>query len=290
MVDWPETVVEAAARRRAIVVLGAGSSFHSTPLVGSNHPPDWKRFLEMGAAKLPSKSRAEASKLIKAGEYLSACEVIKTKLAGDWQLLVQGAFGNQRLQPGDLHEYIYALDLPVVMTTNFDRVYQSAATTLSAATVKVKSYRDSDLALLARGDTQSRVVLKVHGSVDDVGSMIFTRSDYIRLRNDFPLFQRVISALCVTNTFIFVGCGLRDPDMVLLLEDFARLSKGFGEHICVVDSRQSEEMESVYKECYGLRCVRYKFDTKHSGLPVAVKELVDLTTKRRSEMAVAALW
>lgn len=290
MTSWSDTVIEAVARRRAVVVLGAGSSFHSTPQVGSAHPPDWRTFLLTAADKLAAAPKREAKRLVKAGEYLSACEIIKTHLGDDWPRCVSQAFGNQRLDPGDLHTFVYALDLPVVMTTNFDRVYQSAAVKLSAGTAKVKTYRDQDLALLARGDPHSRVVLKVHGSVDDVGSMIFTRSDYIRLRNSFPLFQKVLSAIATTNTLIFVGCGLRDPDLVLMLEDLASVTRGFGEHFALIDSKQSAELETVYKECFGLRCVRYKHDATHSELPKAVERLGDLSSKRRTELAAEALW
>lgn len=287
---WPENAIEAVARRRAIVVLGAGSSLHSTPLEGSKHPPDWKTFLEEAANRLESSPKSEAKRLIQGGEYLSACEIIKTYLAGDWPACVEAAFGHQRLEPGELQTLIYALDLPIVMTTNFDKVYQSAATKLSSSTVKVKTYRDHDLALLAKGDSKSRILLKVHGSIDDIGSMIFTRSDYIKLRNEHSLFQKVLSSLAITNTLIFVGCGLRDPDMILMLEDLASISKGYGEHICLIDSKQSKELERVYKECFGLRCVRYKHDDKHTRLPEAVALLGDLSAKRRAELAGAALW
>jgi hypothetical protein len=95
------------------------------------------------------------------------------------------------------------------MTTNFDRVYQNAAIALSNVTAKVKTYRDTDLALLARGDSKTRLILKVHGSIDDIGSMIFTRSDYIRLRNNYPLFQTVTTALAVTKNVHI--CWMRPP-------------------------------------------------------------------------------
>lgn len=176
------------------------------------------------------------------------------------------------------------------MTTNFDKVYQSAATRLSSSTIKVKTYRDQDLGLLAKGSASSRVLLKTHGSIDDIGSMIFTRSDYVRLRTEFPLFQRVLSALAVTNTLIFIGCGLRDPDMILLLEDLAAATKGFGKHVCITDSKQSSELEKVYNDCFGLECIRYKHDPIHSQLPIAIERLQQLATKRRSDLASAALW
>jgi SIR2-like domain len=246
--------------------------------------------LSDAAGKLNAGAKAEAKRLIKAGEYLSACEIIKSHLGDDWAGCVEAAFGHQKLEPGDLHTFVYALDLPIIMTTNFDKVYQSAATKLSSSTVKVKTYRDKDLALLARGDTKARVLLKVHGSIDDIGSMVFTRSDYIRLRNDNVLFQRVMVSLAVTNTLIFIGCGLRDPDLVLMLEDLASISKGFGEHVCLIDNKQSPELERIYRECFGIRCVRYRYDKTHSELPTAVAMLADLATKRRAEMASALLW
>lgn len=290
MVRWPDSTVEAVARRRAIVVLGAGSSMHSTPDPGSRRPPDWKSFLLTAAERLASGPKKEAKKLIIASEYLSACEIIKTHLGGDWPNAVEEAFGNQRLQPGDLHTQVYGLDLPIVITTNFDKVYQSAATRLSLSTIKVKTYRDQDLGLLAKGNYSSRVLLKTHGSIDDIGSMIFTRSDYVRLRTEFPLFQRVMSALAITNTLIFVGCGLRDPDMILMLEDLAAANKGFGKHICVTDSKQSIELEKVYNDCFGLECIRYRYDNNHTQLPIVIENLQQLSTKRRAELAASALW
>lgn len=286
----PETLVEAVARRRAIVVLGAGSSYHSTPHPGSKHPPDWATFLQQASGRLNAAPKSEARRLIKAGEYLSACEIVKSHLHGDWTQCVESAFGDQRLDPGELHTKIYELDLPIIMTTNFDKVYQSAATKLSASTVKVKTYRDKDLALLARGSVKSRVLLKAHGSIDDIGSMIFTRSDYIQLRNEFPLYQRVLSSLAITNTLIFIGCGLRDPDMILMLEDLAAISTGFGQHYCMIDNKQSRELEKVYKDSFGLTCIKYKHDKTHSQLPVLVGDLSDVVKIRREEMAASALW
>jgi hypothetical protein len=247
-------------------------------------------FLLTAAERLATGPKREAKKLISASEYLSACEIIKTHLGADWATVVDDAFGNQRLEPGDLHTQIYGLDLPIVMTTNFDKVYQSAATRLSSSTIKVKTYRDQDLGLLAKGNASSRVLLKTHGSIDDIGSMIFTRSDYVRLRTEFPLFQRVMSALAVTNTLIFVGCGLRDPDMILLLEDLAAATKGFGKHYCITDSKQSMELEKVYSDCFGLECIRYKHDATHSQLPVAIELLQQAANKRRSELSAAAIW
>lgn len=287
---WPQSIIDVVARRRAIIVMGAGTSFHSTPQPGSQHPPDWRNFLENAASKLSGKPRAEAKRLVQTSEYLSACEVIKAHLGPDWPGAVNVAYGQQRLEPGQLHELIYALDLPITLTTNFDRVYQHAATKLSSATVKIKTYRDSDLALLAKGDDKSRVILKVHGSIDDVGSMIFTRSDYIKLRNEYPLFQKVMSSLAVTHTLIFVGCGLRDPDFVLMLEDLAAVSLGFGKHACLIDSKQSRELERVYADCYGLQCIRYKYDVTHSELPKTISLLVDAGIVRRNEMAASAQW
>ena len=290
MANWPISVIEAVARRRAIVVLGAGSSLHSSPAPGSSRPPDWKTFLLSAAERLNSGPRREAKRLISASEYLSACEIIKTHLNTDWPSTVDRAFGHQRLEPGDLHTQIYGLDLPIVMTTNFDRVYQSAANRLSSSTVKTKTYRDIDLTLLAKGSSDSRVILKIHGSIDDIGSMIFTRSDYVRLRTEFPLFQQVMSALAVTNTLIFIGCGLRDPDMILMLEDLAVMTKSFSKHIYLIDSKQSSEIEKVYHDCFGLQCIRYKYDISHSQLPVIVHNLQIIATKRRAELGASLLW
>ena len=58
-----------------------------------------------------------------------------------------------------------------------------------------------------------------------------------------------------------------------MLEDLAAISHGFGEHYCLIDSKQSNELEKVYKECFGLRCVRYQYDRTHSEVPKALGAL-----------------
>ena len=46
--------------------------------------------------------------------------------------------------------------------------------------------------------------------------MVFTRNEYADARNKYRDFYSIIEALAITHTFLFLGCGLNDPDTRLM--------------------------------------------------------------------------
>ena len=79
------------------------------------------------------------------------------------------------------------------------------------------SYHSSDLVDEIRSDT--RLIIKAHGNIDDISKMIFTRAEYRRAKSEHAKFYDILKAVFLTHTAIFVGCSMEDPDVLLLLED-----------------------------------------------------------------------
>ncbi len=48
----------------------------------------------------------------------------------------------------------------------------------------------------------------------------FTLDDYAEARTKYAAFYEVMTALLHTHTFVCFGCGLSDPDMKLIFEDY----------------------------------------------------------------------
>ena len=77
MIRWPDDLVSDIARRRCVIVLGAGISRNSKNAEG-RQPKTWETFLKDAAQSLsPNK---HIKKLLSQGDYLTACEVVKRKL------------------------------------------------------------------------------------------------------------------------------------------------------------------------------------------------------------------
>ena len=163
MIAWPQDLILDIARRRTVLFLGAGISKNAANAAGVR-PKDWIEFLEEGASRInPNK---HVAKLIKNGDYLTACEIIKSRLGkDDFTTFVINEFSTPQFLPAKIHTDIFELDSRIVATPNFDKIYETQANHLAHGTIKVKRYSDDDIADAVR--RFERMILKVHGCIDD---------------------------------------------------------------------------------------------------------------------------
>ncbi|MFO0915270.1 MAG: SIR2 family protein [Pirellulales bacterium] len=288
MIDWPRELIEDIARRRCVLFLGSGVSKNSLSHDSTLRPPDWLEFLSDGLAQCDN-PRKHIKRLLREQDYLTACEIIKDKMGERWHRYVNDRFVQPRFQPADIHRDIFRLDCRVVLTQNVDKVYDTFALAESHNTVYVKQYFDTDVARVVRGDR--RCVLKAHGSVDSVTKMVFTRKDYSDARYQFPRFYALLDALVLTHTFLFLGCGLSDPDVRLMLERHAQVFPDSRPHVMVMSSKA---VHAEVRECFfrnlNLQFLTYKPDDHHRELQASVKELVTLTEEVRRGLAATLDW
>jgi hypothetical protein len=161
---------------------------------------------------------------------------------------------------------------------------------LPNTSLRVKSYDDPDVAVIAKETIP--VVVKTHGTIDAVDDIIFTRSDYIRARNDHAAFYAILEALAITKTFLFLGCGLNDPDIRVLLEDQAFTYKGAPSHYLVIAKNEipSAHVPAI-EGCLNVKLLTYSNPAKdHSHLKPAIDELVGLVGAERNNIQVNRSW
>ena len=125
---WPNQLIKCIARNRSVLFLGAGLSKNSVDRNG-NHPKDWKGFLECGIEKIDSQSvKKNIKKEIDRDNYLLACELLKKKLGdNDFIDLLKDEFERPQFQEADIHKDIFKLNQRIVITPNFDKIYDSYA-------------------------------------------------------------------------------------------------------------------------------------------------------------------
>lgn len=290
MIEWPEDLVADIAARRSVLFLGAGVSKNARNANGE-HPADWKEFIRFLASRVADASHgAEIRLCIEDADLLTACELARKYLRPDgFKTALLGEFVNKRFQPGGIHDALSAIDSRFVLTTNFDRFYETRANQLQQGTVLVKSYYDSDVADVFR--RSERVVLKVHGTIDLPEQTIFTRSQYALARRAYPYFYQMLRGLFVTHTHVFLGASLRDPDIQLLLEDHAYRFEGARPHYIVMprDAARAGTL-SVIEETMNLRALLYDPTNNHEELSESLAELVTLVDGARSRLRETADW
>jgi hypothetical protein len=143
MINWDKNLVSDLARRKCILFLGAGVSMNSTGNNGVT-PPSWKGFLESCLPELTKGSSAQIKKLINNEDYLTACELIKSKLAkGKFDNIAKTAFLTPQYVKAEIHESLFKLDCRIVVTPNFDKIYETFAIRETEGTVIVRNYYDT---------------------------------------------------------------------------------------------------------------------------------------------------
>jgi hypothetical protein len=291
-VVWPTSLVTDIARRRAVLVLGSGVSRQAQNAQGKN-PPMWTECLNLAIDKLggtaTSKNTIRAL-MTKNKDLLTACEAIKETMgAPDFRQFMREQYLDPKFQHAPLHDSIINLDVQITATPNFDKIYDSRINALQSSSVAIKHYYDDDLVDILR--TPGRFIVKIHGTIDKANEMIFTRTEYAQARNKHRSFYAVLESLIMTQTFVFLGCGLEDPDVRLLLEDHAFRYGSTRPHFFVLPKGHTHpQFRSIIEKSLNIKMLEYDKTGNHKLLKDSVDDLVLQVNAARQQMGTTLSW
>lgn len=283
MIAWPQTLVTEVARRRCIFFLGAGVSASSVSPQGAR-PKEWGDFLTAALHLVTNQEdRATVANLISERRYLLALQAISQEAdAGDYQSFLSTNFNDPTFEPSTLHKIIFDLDSRIVITTNFDKIYEKLCLRASTEGFKVLPYNSTSLGDELRSDT--RLIIKAHGTIDDVGSMIFTKSEYHKATAKHAQFYAMLRALLLTHTCIFMGCSMDDPDVLLLLEDVRVTASSNRPHYALVlQGKNSVYSKQDWLASYNVKALEYgpTHDALIEELGSLLEQVVEIRSNRR---------
>lgn len=257
MISWPKSLVTEVARRRCILFLGAGVTI-SAKNSNNNNPKGWIEFIRSATNLVPSQEKQNAiNNLINQNKLLLALQAISDEAdPSDYHGLLNESFNDASYEPSELHKVIFNLDSRLVITTNFDKIYEKHCLTASSEGFKVIPYNSDSLGDEIRSDT--RLIIKAHGSIDDNAKMIFTKAQYHKAKENHASFYAILKALLLTNTCIFIGCGMNDPDVLLLLEEVRITANPTRPHYALL----KEGSHTFYEKqdlisAYNVKCLEY---------------------------------
>ena len=288
MIAWPVELIRALARRRCVVFVGSGVSRNSENDDG-RRPATWEIFLRDACKELGDPPNI--LKLIDQGEYLTACEIVKTKLTlPKFRSMVQKEYQQGKYKHATIHEHIYNLDSSIVASPNFDTIYETYALGVSHGSVIVKDHTQADVISYISGG-EYRLVIKTHGSADSPGEIIFTHHDYAEARTRHRLFYELLKALALTHRFLFLGCGINDPDIRMLFEDIQFAYRYMPSHyLTLPDGEVDPEVLEVAKVSMKMDFLKYSPDHGHKELSESMGQLVNQVEQFRQELAKSEKW
>src|SRR5436309_15394022 len=140
MIKWPEDLVADIARRRAVLVLGAGISMNSKTKDGVR-PKNWAELLGEVTKQLKLKPRRVVKRPLREKDYLTACEIVKAELGKDvYETFFTREFLEPKFEPAPVHSSVFGLDCRIVVTPNIDKIYETYANHQAKGSIKTKHF------------------------------------------------------------------------------------------------------------------------------------------------------
>lgn len=146
-----------------------------------------------------------------------------------------------------------------VVTTNYDDLLARAARAADRYPATFdNTENDAGLPLLS-----PPFLYFLHGRLDVPDSLVLSRGDYRRLIHGNRPARRFMQTLFTLGTVLFVGCGMRDPDWLLFLEELHEDLRGnLGGHVALM--KEPADYDSHYLRGLGIRTWAY---SDHAEVP-----------------------
>jgi len=269
-IDIPEDLFSQIADGNCVVFVGAGLS------LGAGLPgwPDLLRRMVDWAEKHSKdmSDRAQLEELIEDGELLLVAEEMRERLGeDDFQEFMNEVFCAPDLKLTDVHKLLPGIPFAAVLTSNYDNLLESAYATANG---KIPTtFTQKDYPKLARAlRKRDFYVLKVHGTIDRIETVILGINDYREVMYNNKAYRDYLTALFSTKTVLFLGFALTDPDLLMFLNEMrATFSYYTGKHYALM---HVEEVPSIkqkwFEKHYNVQIIPYE---DHSEVPVFLEQL-----------------
>ncbi|WP_372369777.1 SIR2 family protein [Candidatus Uabimicrobium sp. HlEnr_7] len=220
------------ANERLVVFAGAGIS------QGSGLP-SWQELVTSLAEIAGINQKAENVE-----ELMSIAQECRDRLGKSFSKEFKRLLKNSEFVPSITHYLLATLPVSTVVTTNFDSLLEQSLLRIKKVAFTIN--RAFDVAWAPIKDQVN--VLKIHGDIDDLGNITFSKDDYEHYFERRPSLSALLKGLFLNRTFLFVGYSLRDPNLKIILEEVANLLKKAQRPIYMIVFEASEQEILNYKE------------------------------------------
>ncbi len=277
-------LVEDLARQKVVLFLGAGVSASAATRAGGTMK-GWPEFLSASCSNLDPAVAAEVEQLVRDKDYLLACEILQNAHGEAWQDLLTSEYG-QTAEPSELHKAIVSLDQRIILTTNFDKLIETAWEVKLGNSnhypIVISGVKDKAFSSLK--DYSRKYLIKIHGSVDDVDTIVFSRSEYVRLAFGNASYSGFLDSILLNYTFLFVGFSMDDPAITSLMEMYALRYPKARPHYIFAPNGRSQRIIDINKKLRKLVTISYDDSNHHALLPGHISTLSKEMVRRRNEI------
>lgn len=276
-------LIEEIAYNRCVIFIGAGVS--STAVSeGQNEVLGWYDFIDKGINEIPDRFKEEkdyAKGCLKREDYLQALQVVNDYLdSGAYTSFLKSQYQRLKVKPSEAHELLKRLNNKIIVSTNFDKIYDNYC--IDEGHTIIEYYEIEKL--LSNIKSYQNIVLKAHGTIDNVDRIVFTQNQYYKSKRENHQFYKVLESLFITKTVLFLGYSLNDPDINLLLDTAVNTASDSAPHYVMVTDDTNGEKEKHWKKNFNISTIRYG-DSYEQFIP-RLTELVEEVENLRVDRGI----
>ena len=243
--DIFKRIIEASQTESLTFFVGAGISKLSDA-------PKWSELIDAFCDNLGRAKKSDYSN----EEYLSIPQMYYYSInqdEGRYYDFINSCFGSKKLVPNAIHKMLLDLNPYAFITTNFDDLLETAASE-NCQSFKVVACDDE-----ISGINGNRFILKLHGDLNH-RNIVLKEEDYLNYSEKFKLVETLLKSIFATNTVVFIGYGLNDYNIKLILNWTKTLLKEkFNKPVFIyTDDAELSKDELRYHESKGLRVIDYR--------------------------------
>jgi hypothetical protein len=267
-VNLPADLRQAVRARKCIIFVGSGLS-------SAAGYPSWSQLLDTlvdEAKKVPNAPIVGLDKYVAAGDYLTLAEFARHQLGRNQYANILKRLLNKPAKPSPAHLSIAQTDYRGLITTNYDRIIETAIT-LSRHWAPNSFTPEAVSALAVALYNPEFFIFKVHGDIGSAESIVLTSQDYDRLILRSPHVRSFLQAVFLNYTVLFVGYSLRDQDFQLVLRELALVFEGYtATHYALIPDAGPFETEHLLSRL-NIRAIPYDSSAGHGMVVDVLAEL-----------------
>lgn len=225
--DLINEIVHRLEEKTLSVFLGAGMSYDACCL-------DWTTLIKPYAEQLDTEVK----------DPIDALQYYQTSKGVEPVALKKEISDNFLGLKGDIrHQILSKLPIRNYWTTNFDTIMEDSITEVN---FKRDIINNNDAFITAQ-ERRDNVVYKLHGDVNTPKDVVILRDDYDNYPNTHSHFITALTNEFATNSMLFLGYSLNDPDIYNVLNCLKLHNTELNQHFLILKRDEKSETLQNYR-------------------------------------------
>jgi predicted ATPase len=246
---------------KLIPLVGAGVSMSIKDNNGDSVFPSWIKLLQNAAMLLNTKDAELVNQAIEAGMLLDAAQEAKKHLLGNrWYQFLESQFNPDLIKCDsssfELPKALWQLSNRFI-TLNYDNVLEH---TSEASNTKIITNSSSVMLNTFRSTTEPKMIWHLHGHIDNPEELILTFDSYehFYVEKQYQAAMLVLKSVLATQSLLFVGCSLRDAELLAVLSKQFELFAGNTEvHFALVHQKEERLIKLKLKDIKNIEILTF---------------------------------